>query len=56
MRKLIEAIGVVLLVCIGVRIGATLLQPVLPLLGGVVAVAIIAWWLFGRHGSGRGYH
>ncbi|SHE78918.1 hypothetical protein SAMN02745225_01626 [Ferrithrix thermotolerans DSM 19514] len=55
MKKLIEAVGVVLLVCVGVRVGAALIQPVVPLLGGVVAVAIIAWWLFGRHRPGRGY-
>jgi hypothetical protein len=54
-KKLIEAVGVVLLVCVGVRVGAALIQPVVPLLGGVLAVAIIAWWLFGRHGPGRGY-
>ena len=55
MKKLIEAVGVVLLVCVGVRVGAELIQPVVPLLGGVLAVAIVAWWLFGRHGPGRGY-
>lgn len=55
MKKLTEAVGVVLLVCVGVRIGAALIQPVVPLLGGVLAVAIVAWWLFGRHGPGRGY-
>jgi len=54
-KKLVEAVGVVLLVCVGVRVGAALIQPVVPLLGGVLAVAIIAWWLFGRHGPGRGY-
>lgn len=55
MKKLIEAAGVVLLVCVGVRVGAALIQPVVPLLGGVLAVAIVAWWLFGRQGPGRGY-
>jgi len=54
-KKLIEAVGVVVLVCVGVRIGAALIQPVVPLLGGVLAVVIGAWWLFGRHGPGRGY-
>jgi uncharacterized protein (DUF697 family) len=54
-KKLVEAVGVVLLVCVGVRVGAALIQPVVPLLGGVLAVAIVAWWLFGRHGPGRGY-
>jgi hypothetical protein len=54
-KKLVEAIGVVLLVCVGVRVGAALIQPVVPWLGGVLAVAIVAWWLFGRHGPGRGY-
>jgi len=54
-KKLLEGIGVVLLVCVGVRVGAALIQPVVPLLGGVIAVAIVSWWLFGRHGPGRGY-
>lgn len=55
MKKLIEAVGVVLLVCVGVRVGAALIQPVVPLLAGVLALAIVGWWLFGRHGPGRGY-
>lgn len=55
MRKLVDSLGTLLLVCIGVRIGAWLVEPVLPMLGGLVVVAVIALWLFGRRGPGGGY-
>lgn len=45
----------VLLVCVAVRVGAELIDPVLPLLGGLAAVAIVVLWLFGGRGPGGGY-
>jgi hypothetical protein len=54
-RRLVESLGLVLLVCLGVRIGAALVEPVLPLLGGLAVVAVTGLWLLGRHGPGGGY-
>lgn len=55
MRKLVENLGLVLLICLGVRIGAALIEPVLPLLGGLVVLAVLAMWMLGRNGPGGGY-
>ena len=54
MRKLVENLGLVLLICLGVRIGAALIQPVLPLLGGLVVLGLLGMWLLGG-GRGGGY-
>lgn len=55
MRKLAENLGLVLLICLGVRIGAALIEPVLPLLGGLTILAVLAMWLVGRNGPGGRY-
>jgi len=55
MKKLVENLGLVLLVCLGVRIGAALIEPVLPTLGGLVVAGVLAVWWFGRSGRGGGY-
>ncbi len=55
MKRLLESLGLVLLVCLGVRIGAVLVEPVLPMLGSLVVVVAIGLWLFGRSGRGGGY-
>jgi hypothetical protein len=57
MRRLLDSLALALLVCIAVRVGAWLIEPVLPLLGGLVVAAGIGWWLFSSRGSGSGgYH
>ncbi|MDZ7733884.1 MAG: hypothetical protein U5R31_13210 [Acidimicrobiia bacterium] len=55
MRKLVEGLGLVLLVCLGVRIGAMIIEPVLPMLGSLVVVGALGLWLMGRRGAGGGY-
>ena len=55
MNKLLQSLGLVLLVCVGVRVGASLIEPVLPLLGGLTILIGLAVWLFGRHGPTGGY-
>lgn len=55
MRKLVENLGWLLLICVGVRIGAALVEPVLPLLVGLVVAGVLGQWLFGRGGTGGGY-
>jgi hypothetical protein len=54
-KRMAETLGLVLLVCIGVRIGAELIEPVLPLLGGGVVAIVVGMWLVGRNGPGGGY-
>lgn len=52
MRALVEKLGLILLICLGVRIGAALIEPVLPLLGVLFVAAVLGVWLFGRSGGG----
>lgn len=54
MRKLVENLGLVLLICLGVRIGAVLIEPVLPVLGGLVVLGLLGMLLLGG-GRGGGY-
>ena len=57
MNRLLHALGTVLLVCLGVRLAAWLVEPVLPLLGGLLIVAAVGMWLLSGRGSGPGgYH
>jgi hypothetical protein len=55
MKKLAENLALVLLICLGVRVGAALVEPVLPLLGGIVVIVALLLWLFGHNGPGGGY-
>jgi hypothetical protein len=51
---LVDALAIVLLVCFGVRAGAWLVEPILPALGVLVVLAIVALWLIGGpHDGGR---
>lgn len=43
----------VLAICLGVRLAAWLIAPVLPLLGGITVVVAIAVWLMSGHRSGH---
>lgn len=52
MRRLVEQLGLILLLCLGVRIGALLIEPVLPLLGTLFVAAVLALWLLGKTGGG----
>lgn len=54
MRRVTDALVVVLLVCAGIRVAAWLIEPVLPLLGGLAVVAAIGIVLLGRGGWGGG--
>lgn len=55
MKRLAEQLGLVLLICLGVRIGAKLISDgVLSTLAGVVVVVAVVAWLSGRVGGGRG--
>jgi len=54
MKRLLHSLGLILLVCVGVRVGAMLIEPVLPMLGGLVVIVAVAVWLFSRNGSGGG--
>lgn len=53
LRRVVQALGVVLLVCIGVRVAAWLIAPVLPLLGAMFVFGVIAWWLLSGPRSRR---
>ncbi len=55
MNKLVQSLGMVLLVCVGVRVGAWLVEPVLPLLGGLVVFALIVAWMLSKHGPPGGF-
>lgn len=55
MRRLAEQLGIILLICVGLRVGAALIEPVLPVLGGILVAAVLAVWLLGRNGPGGGY-
>jgi hypothetical protein len=52
MRRLLEALLVVLLVCLGVRLAAWLIEPALPMLGTLVVLVAVGAWLFGRFRGG----
>lgn len=54
-KTLVENLGLILLLCIGLRFGAELIEPVLPLLGGLFVACVIGLWLLGRGGFGGGY-
>lgn len=50
LSRILRALVIVLAVCVGVRIAAWVVEPVLPLLGALVMVAFIASLLLGpRH-------
>lgn len=53
MSRLAQQLGLILLICVGVRIGAELVEPAMPLLVTFGMVAGIGW-LLGRSRS-RGY-
>ena len=55
MCRVTDALVVVLLVCVGIRVAAWLIEPVLPLLGGIAVLAAIGVVLLGRGGPGGGY-
>ena len=46
-QRVIQALGVILMVCLGVRIAAWLIAPVLPALGVLVVFAVVGYWLLG---------
>ena len=52
-EHVVRALILVLLVCVGVRIGAWLIAPVLPALGVLVVLIGIFWWLLGGARSGH---
>jgi hypothetical protein len=55
MDRAVRAVGLVLLLCIGVRVAAWLIEPVLPLLGAMFVIILILGWLLSgpRGGHGR---
>ena len=55
MRRVTDALIVLLLVCVAIRAAAWLIEPVLPLLGGVAILAAMGVFLLGRGGWGGGY-
>jgi hypothetical protein len=52
-QRVFQALGLVLLICLGVRIAAWLIAPILPALGVLVVLAAIFWWLLGGARSGH---
>lgn len=52
-HRVIQALGLILLVCLGVRIAAWLIAPILPALGILVVLVGIYHWLLGGPRSGR---
>jgi hypothetical protein len=47
LQRVVQGLGLVLLVCLGVRVAAWLIAPILPALGVLVALAAIGYWLLG---------
>lgn len=43
MRRVVHALGVLLMVCIGVRLAAWLIEPVFAPLGALVVLAAVGW-------------
>ena len=46
LQRVVQALGLVLFVCVGVRTGAWLIEPVLPALGILFMLVVIAYWFF----------
>jgi len=46
-HRVVQALGLILLVCLGVRIAAWLIEPILPALGVLVVLAVVGYWLLG---------
>lgn len=44
MKRVLTSLGVVLAVCVGVRVGAWLIEPVLPALGAMFVILLVLWW------------
>jgi hypothetical protein len=53
-KRLADALGLVLVTCLGIRLAAWLIEPVLPLLGGLAVASGLAYWLLIGRGSGSG--
>jgi hypothetical protein len=53
MNKLVQQLGLILLICLGVRIGAELLRPAWPLLLTIAMVVGLVWLV--RRLTLRGY-
>lgn len=53
MNRLVQQLGLVLLICVGVRIGADLLRPAWSLLLTLAAIVGLVWLV--RHLTFRGY-
>ena len=43
--RVVQAVALVLLLCVGVRLAAWLIEPVLPALGVLCMVVVVASWL-----------
>lgn len=46
-HRVLQALGLILLVCLGVRVAAWLIEPILPALGVLVVLAAVGYRLFG---------
>jgi hypothetical protein len=47
LQRVVQGLVLVLVVCLGVRIAAWLIAPVLPALGVLVVLAAVGYWLIG---------
>jgi hypothetical protein len=53
LQRVIHALGLILLVCLGARVAAWLIAPILPALGILVVLASVGYWLLGGARSSR---
>lgn len=53
MRRIIEALGIVLAVCVGVAIAAALVTPLIPAIAAFLFMALIVFFVFGGPRAGN---